>query len=86
MRSTKHGTNILTSNITSITHFGFWVLNEDKKYFISFTDYPAFKDVSVDKIFNLKIVSPGQLHWPDIDIDIEIDALENPHRFPLSHK
>jgi hypothetical protein len=86
MRSSKHGTSILPSNVTSITSFGFWVINEDKEYFIAFNDYPAFKTVPVDKIFNLKVLSPKQLYWPEMDIDIELDALENPERFPLFYR
>ena len=86
MKSSKPGINTLTSSVTSISKFGFWVLTEDKEYFISFNDYPAFKKTAVDQIFNLKFLSPNQLHWPDIDVDIELDALEKPERFPLLYK
>jgi hypothetical protein len=61
-------------------------LCENKEYFIGFNDYPAFKNATVDSIFNLKFSSPKQLHWPDIDVDIEVDALEKPERFPLIFK
>ncbi|MEW6241535.1 MAG: hypothetical protein AB1564_12070 [Chloroflexota bacterium] len=25
-------------------------------------------------------------HWPDLDIDIELEALQHPERFPLKFK
>ncbi len=86
MKSLKPGTDTFNSSVTSISKCGFWLLCEDVEYFIAFNDYPAFKDASVDKIFNLKFLSPKQLHWPDIDIDIELDALVNPESFPLQYK
>ena len=50
MKSLKPGTDTLTSSVTAITKFGFWILCEDKEYFIAFNDYPAFKNTPVDKI------------------------------------
>jgi hypothetical protein len=26
------------------------------------------------------------LHWPDLDVDLEIDNLENPEKYPLKSK
>jgi hypothetical protein len=86
MKSSKHGTTILNNSVTGIGNTGLWVICEDKEYFIPFNDYPALKNASIDNIFNLITVSPKQLYWPDIDIDIEIDALETPDRFPLIYK
>ncbi|WP_420886735.1 DUF2442 domain-containing protein [Candidatus Kuenenia stuttgartensis] len=28
----------------------------------------------------------SHLHWPDLDIDLEIDSLENPEKYPLVYK
>ncbi len=83
MKSLKHGTSTLTSSVTNISSVGFWVIINDKEYFISFKDYPDFKKATVDNIFNMKFVSPKQFYWPDIDVDIELDALENPEKFNL---
>ena len=33
--------------------------------------------------FQMPRVSPTQLHWPDLDADIEIDALEQPEHYPM---
>ena len=86
MKSSNTGTNILSNSVTAISEFGFWIIWEEKEYFIAFASYPAFKKASVSSIFNIKTISPGQLSWPDIDVDIEIDALEKPEGFPLIFK
>jgi hypothetical protein len=31
-------------------------------------------------------LSPDQFHWPDLDIDIELDALKTPEKYPLAWK
>jgi hypothetical protein len=86
MNSSQPGTNISPSEVTNIEALGFWVLVEDKEYFIPFTDYPVFKGASVEQIFRMQQLSPNQLHWPDLDADIEIDALEQPEHYPLVFK
>jgi len=85
MNSNNTGTNTLTNSVTNIASFGFWFLCDGKEYFVSFKDYPAFKKASVDSIFNVKQISPKQFYWEDLDVDIEIDALEKPEDFPLSY-
>ena len=86
MISSMLGTDTLTNSVTNISKYGFWILCHDTEYFIAFSDYPAFKNVPVDQIFNLQCTGNTQLRWPDIDVDIEIDALENPERFPLMYR
>ena len=83
MKSSMPGTDTLINSVTDINQFGFWVLCQNKEYFIAFNDYPVFKKHPVDDIFNVQHISPKQLYWPQLDVDIEIDALANPKRFPL---
>ena len=72
--------------ITSISALGFWLLVDDREYFVPFADYPAFKDATVAQIYNLQQLGPGQFHWPELNADIELDALQHPERFPLQFK
>ncbi len=59
---------------------------DDREYFVPFADYPAFKDATVAQIYNAQRLGPGQFHWPELDVDIELDALQHPERFPLQFK
>jgi hypothetical protein len=72
--------------VTNISSAGFWILVDDVEYFIPFGDYPVFKKATVQQIFNFRRLSPNQLHWPDLDADVEIEALENPDEYPLLWK
>ena len=82
----KNGTNTLINNcVTNITSLGFYILIENKEYFIFFNDYPEFRNANIDDIFKMKVLYPNQLRWDKLDIDIEIDALQNPDKFNLKY-
>ena len=84
--SLMNGTSILDCSITNIEKFGFWMILSDKEYFISFNDYPKFKNATIEQIFDFKLPSPSQINWKKLDIDIEVEALENPAHFTLVYK
>lgn len=72
--------------ITHISMTGVWLLAGDRELFMSFEDFPWFKDASVGKIFNVEEPFPGHFYWPDLDIDLTVEIMENPERFPLKAK
>jgi len=76
-------TPALASEVTNIEPLGFWVLVDDREYFVPFADYPVFQGASIQQIFQVQRISPTQLSWPDLDADIEIEALEKPEHYPL---
>ncbi|MGB8644602.1 MAG: DUF2442 domain-containing protein [Anaerolineae bacterium] len=77
------GASTLVSEVTNIASTGFWLLADNVEYFVPFSDYPAFLKAPVEQIFAVKQIGPRQLYWPELDTDIELDALENPERYPL---
>ena len=77
------GVNISYSEVTNISQVGFWLLVDDQEYFIPFEDYPAFLEATVAQIYAVRRLGPTQFSWPDLDIDIELEALEQPEQFPL---
>lgn len=86
MNLSKSGTDISGCKLTSINDLGMWILVGDKEYFIPFTDYPGFKESSIDQIFKIRFYPPSQLHWEKLDIDIELEALSKPESFPLIYR
>ncbi len=71
--------------VTSIQRTGFWVIVDDKEYFVDFVDYPDFKKATVAQIHSFRR-SKGGLHWDELDVDIEIEALKHPEQYPLIFK
>jgi hypothetical protein len=80
------GSDIPKCEITNIEKQGFWILVDEKEYFVSFEHFPAFRSASIEKIQNIKRLEPSQIHWLDLDIDIDLASLEFPDSFPLSFR
>ena len=77
------GVAISQCEVTNISQFGFWLLIDDREYFVPFADYPAFRTASVAQIYAVERITPDQLSWPALDIDIDLRSLEYPEDFPL---
>ena len=85
MSLSNHGKNTFQCEVTNITIHGFYVLIDDKEYFISFEEYPDFKKSIVSDIYSVRLLPPDQLRWDNLDIDIDLEALEEPEKFPLKY-
>lgn len=80
------GEATLLPEITHNSSYGVWLLAIDKELFMSFKDFPWFKDIPVGKILNVEEPSPGHFYWPDLDVDLGIESIEHPDRFPLKYQ
>ncbi|MEK6647478.1 MAG: DUF2442 domain-containing protein [Candidatus Firestonebacteria bacterium] len=85
MKSLKNGKNISVS-VENISSFGIWLFVKGREYFLTFDEYPYFRDQTLKSIQNVKLLHGFHLYWPDLDVDLEIDNLEHPEKYPLKSK
>lgn len=85
MKSLQPGKDIAVS-VQNITPFGIWLLVRQSEYSISYEDFPFFKDQTLNSIRNVQLLHGHHLYRPDLDIDLEIDLLENPEKYPSKSK
>jgi len=45
--------------------------------------FPWFKEASVGQLLNVERVSPDHLHWPGLDVDLHVQSLDDPEKYPL---
>jgi len=45
-----------------------------------------FKDAKVSDICNVHIEHGQYLFWPSLDVDVELDSIENPEKYPLHYQ
>ncbi len=86
MNSLMHGKSISEVEVSNISAHGVWLLSHDKELFMSYDDFPWFKEQTVKSIINVEEQSPGHFYWPDLDIDLTEEIIEHPERFPLKSK
>lgn len=60
------------------------VLGND--YFLSYNRVPWMKDAPVRDVLNIKMEGSSAISWPGLDVDLEIDSLKHPERYPLIMK
>lgn len=83
MKSETHGVNTSVVEVTNISQHGFWLFLEEKESFLPFDQFPWFKDAPVASILNVQLLNERHLYWPDLDVDLHVDSIEHPERFPL---
>jgi len=83
MKLSTLGKDISEVEISNISKHGFWLLLNNKEYFLSFEQYPWFNDAKVSDIVDVQLLHHFHLYWPRLDVDLEISSLENPAKYPL---
>lgn len=69
--------------VTHISRHGFWLLLDDRELFVPFEGFPWFKTASITAILNVERPQPHHLYWPDLDVDLMVESIEHPERYPL---
>jgi hypothetical protein len=83
MNSLAHGNDISAVEITHISSHGVWLLANQEELFMSYEDFPWFKNQPINAIITVEEVSHGHFYWPIIDVDLTLEMIRNPERFPL---
>jgi uncharacterized protein DUF2442 len=83
MKLDKLGAGTSQVEIANISKHGLWIFLGDQEIFAAFKDFPWFESAPVAKILRVERPSPDHLHWPDLDVDLSIESLLHPERFPL---
>jgi hypothetical protein len=56
---------------------------DDRELFLAFDLFPWFRDAPIGKVLRVEVQSPGHLYWPELDVDLAVESIEHPERFPL---
>ncbi len=86
MSSVPLGTSTSAAEVTNISRHGVWMLVDERELFMPFDDFPWFRNAPVDSVLKLERPQPHHLYWPDLDIDLTVDTIENPQKYPLKSK
>jgi hypothetical protein len=86
MKSAQNGTTTSPVEVTNISINGIWIFIHDTEVFLSFEDFPWFEEALIKKILRVEMPSENHLYWPDLDIDLAVESVFHPERFPLVSK
>jgi len=86
MKSAQLGKLTSEVEVTNISKHGFWLLLDGRELFLPFAEFPWFRDVPVGKLLNVELPHTHHLYWPDLDVDLAVESIEHPERYPLVSK
>ena len=82
MKSAPRGksTSVEVGNVTAR---GFWLLVGERELYLSFDKFPWFRNAPVGQLVHVTVPHSGHLYWPDLDVDLAVESIEHPERYPL---
>ena len=75
-----------SANVLMINDKGLMLSVLGQDYFISFNRLPWMKDAAIRDVLDVQMCGDDAIEWPKLDIDLEIDSLKHPERYPLVMK
>ena len=80
--SRNNSANTLVS-VSMVNAQGIMLTVQGQDYFLSYNRIPWMQDAPIRSVLNVQMSGPEAIEWPDLDIDLEIDSLRHPERYPL---
>ena len=57
------------------------VMGQD--YFLSYNRVPWMRDATINEVLDVRMIGQNAIEWPKLEIDLEVDSLRHPERYPL---
>ena len=82
----KQNTKPTSVNVRSIMPDGIFLSVLGNDYYLSYDRLPWFRDAKTSDIFNVEMYGTDGIRWNKLNVELEIDSLKYPERYPLVMK
>jgi len=83
MRYEKPGAGTSVVEVTNVSVHGLWLLIKEQEIFLPFEQFPWFRNAPIGKVVHVELPSEKHLYWPELDVDLELESILHPERYPL---
>jgi hypothetical protein len=83
MKSAAYGNSTSGVEVTRVSTRGLWLLFDREELFLPFTEFPWFRRAAMEEVTRVERVSIDHIRWPTLDVDLTIESIRHPERFPL---
>ena len=59
------------------------LLLDGRELFLPFATFPWFRDATIEALTAVERPSAHHLYWPRLDVDLAVESIEHPDRYPL---
>ena len=53
---------------------------------LPFKEFPWFEHATIREVTDVRLEGDDHLHWPALDVDLTLELLAHPERYPLMAK
>jgi hypothetical protein len=68
--------------VTNVSGHCVWILIDDEEIALPYSEFSWLKEATIQQIFNVLRTTSDHLFWPDSDIDLSVESIRHPERFP----
>ena len=86
MSSKTLGVNTSVPEVTHVDAKGMWLFVDGQEHYMPFEHFPWFMDATIKQISNVERQSQDHIYWPDLDVDLTLDMIDHPEKYPLKYR
>jgi len=83
MKSAPRGKSTWAAEVTNVSANGLWMLIDGEELFLAFDHFPWFREATIGQILEVERPARHHLYWPKLDVDLEVDSIRHPEKYPL---
>ena len=83
MKYESIGTDISGVEVLNVSPHGFWLMVNGQECFLDFEHFPWFRRATLGQLFGVRLLHGEHLYWPELDVDLDLDRIEHPEKYPL---
>ena len=76
----------MSVSVLMINDKGIMLSVKGNDYFVSYNRIPGMKHACISDALDVKMSGRNSIEWTKLDVDLEIDSLKHPERYPLIMK
>ena len=82
-QTSKNNIASTSASVLMINGDGIMLSVDGHDYFLSYNRIPWMRDASISHVLDVRMSGKNAIEWPALDIDLEIESLKHPERYPL---
>lgn len=81
--SLKNNISSTSADVLMINDKGIMISVQGQDYFLSYNRVPWMRDATISEVLDVRMSGKNAIEWPKLDVDLEVDSLKHPERYPL---
>ena len=86
MKSEIIGNSTSAVEVLNVSSHGFWLWVAGREHFLDFAQFPWFRKATLSQLFAVELHHGEHLFWPELDVDLDLDRIVYPEKYPLIAK